>query len=42
MAMVAWDVIMDAGIAALAAMDIPVIVHAAMEDTGLLASSEDF
>lgn len=39
LAMVAWDVAMDE---AMAAMDMPATVHAVMEDTGLLASSEKF
>lgn len=39
MVMGAWDVAMDM---ATVAVDIPVIVHAAMGDTGLLASSEKF
>lgn len=39
MAMVAWDVAMDV---AMEDMDTPLTVHAAMEDTGLLASSEKF
>lgn len=39
MAMVAWDVAMDV---TMVAMDIPATVHAALDDTGLLASSEEF
>ena len=37
--MVAWDVAMDV---ALVAVYIPAIVHTALEDTGLLDSSEKF
>lgn len=38
MAMVAWDVAMDV---TMVAMDILATVHAALDDTGLLASSEE-
>lgn len=37
--MVAWAVAMDV---VMVAMDMPLTVHAAMEDAGLLASSEKF
>lgn len=39
MAIVAWDVATDV---AIVAMDMPVIVHAAMVDIGILDSSDKF